>query len=136
MALGWTSTPRRVDEVVELLTTSRRCRPYNVEVAFRWLGVAPIRSRTSAASSINILMLDDKLELFPSVIVLRYSAKQAENEIIMTVLFGIDFSWLSPWTAARITFNEAESPAARKNRVTSTGAVGRLMTVLYVESLV
>lgn len=38
--------------------------------------------------------------------------------------------------AARITFSAEERPAARKNRLTSTGAVGWFITPPYVESWV
>ena len=55
--------------------------------------------------------------------------------ILIDVLFGIDLRRLSPWTAARMTFRDEDSPAARKNRLTSTGAVGWFMTLLYMESL-
>lgn len=81
-------------------------------------------------------MLGARLRLLLATIMLRLSAKQAANEIIMAVLFGIDLSRPSPWTAARITFRAEDSPAAWKKRFTSIGAVGWLMTLLYVDSLV
>jgi hypothetical protein len=55
---------------------------------------------------------------------LRLRAEHAAKEIIMTVLFGIDFSRDSPCIAARRTFNADDKPAARKKRFTSIGAVG------------
>lgn len=42
----------------------------------------------------------------------------------MTVLLGIDLSRDSPWMAARMTLSAEDSPAARKKRLTSKGAVG------------
>jgi hypothetical protein len=52
----------------------------------------------------------------------------------MTVLLGIDCKRDSPWMAARRTFKAEDKPAARKNRLTSTGAVGWLMTPPYVDN--
>jgi len=49
---------------------------------------------------------------------------------MITVLLGIDFNRASPWTAARMTFNAEDRPAARKKRFTSIGAVGWLITLL------
>ena len=43
---------------------------------------------------------------------------------MIAVLLGIDFSRPSPWTAALITLSAEDSPAARKKRFTSIGAVG------------
>jgi hypothetical protein len=57
-------------------------------------------------------------------------AKHAAKEIMMQVLFGMDFSLDSPWTAARMTLRDDERPAERKKRFTSTGAVGWFMTEL------
>ena len=108
----------------ELPTTCRRCRPYKADVPFRCGGFEPILSRTSADSSIRILILGARLDVFPAPIVLRQNAKQAAKDIMIAVLFGIDFKRLSPCTAARMTFKDDERPAARKNRFTSIGAVG------------
>lgn len=113
---------------------SLRNLPYSTEAPFRWLGVAPIRSRTPAVSSIRVRTLGAKLDLLSPGVTLRLSAEHAAKEIMMTVLLGIDLSRVSPCIAARRTFNAAESPAARKKRFTSMGAVGWLMTPPYVES--
>lgn len=64
---------------------------------------------------------------------LRRSAKQAAKEIMMAVLLGMDFKRPSPCTAARMTFSAEERPAAWKKRLTSGGAVGWLITLLYVD---
>lgn len=66
---------------------------------------------------------------FPKVVVPSARAKQAAKDTMMTVLFGIDFSRPSPWTAARMTFMAEASPAARKNCFTSFDAVGWLTTL-------
>ena len=81
-------------------------------------------------------MLGAKLRLFLATIRLRRSAKQAAKEIMMAVLLGMDFRRPSPCTAARMTLRAEESPAAWKKRFTSIGAVGWLMTLAYVDSLV
>jgi len=73
---------------------------------------------------------------FPSVVVPRARAKQAAKDTMITELFGIDFNLFSPSTAARITFMAEARPAARKNCLTSVKAVGWLMTLQYVDSLV
>lgn len=74
-------------------------------------------------------MLGARLRVFPSAIVLMLNAKHAAKVIMMAVLLGMDLRRPSPCTAARMTFNADESPAARKKRFTSTGAVGWLMTL-------
>lgn len=68
--------------------------------------------------------------------VLKLNAEHAANEIMITVLFGIDFNRDSPWMAALRTFNADERPAARKNLFTSSGAVGWLITPPYVDNCV
>lgn len=68
--------------------------------------------------------LGARLDLLSPGVMLRLRAEHAAKEIIMTVLFGIDFIRDSPWMAARRTFNADDRPAARKKRLTSTGAVG------------
>lgn len=92
--------------------------------------MVPIRSSTSAVSSIRILILGARLGLFLATSRLRRSAKQAAKEIMIAVLLGMDFRRPSPWTAARMTFKAEESPEAWKKRFTSGGAVGWLITLL------
>jgi hypothetical protein len=65
----------------------------------------------------------------PAVYALSERAKHAANEIIMVVLLGMDCSCDSPWMAVRMTLSAADSPAVRKYRRTSSGAVGWLMTL-------
>lgn len=97
--------------------------PYNAERPFLCCVMVPIRSRTPAASSMSFRILGAKVEP-PEVYALRVNAKQAANEIIMAVLFGMECNWASPWMAALITFKADDKPAVRKNRLTSMGAVG------------
>lgn len=87
-----------------------------------------MRSNTPVVSSIRFRTLGAKLDLLSPGVTLRLSAEHAAKEIIITVLFGIDFRRASPWIAARRTFSAEERAAARKNRLTSKGAVGWLMT--------
>lgn len=86
--------------------------------------MAPIRSRTPAVSSIRVRTLGARLDRLSPGVTLRLRAEHAANEIMMTVLFGMDLSRPSPWMAARRTFRAEDSPAARKKRFTSRGAVG------------
>jgi len=87
-----------------------------------------MRSSTAAVSSIRFRTLGARLDLLSPGVTLRLSAEQAAKEIMITVLFGIDFRRASPWMAARRTFSAEERAAARKNRLTSIGAVGWLIT--------
>lgn len=72
----------------------------------------------------SVRMLGARSELLPDVATLRLKAKHAANEIMIAVLFGIDFNCDSPCIAARMTLSADESPAVRKNCFTSFGAVG------------
>lgn len=87
-----------------------------------------MRSSTPAVSLIRFRTLGAKLDLLSPGVTLRLSAEQAAKEIIITVLFGIDLRRASPWMAARRTLRAEERAAARKNRLTSIGAVGWLIT--------
>lgn len=84
----------------------------------------PIRSKTSAVSSINVRMLGAKLNSPLVVNVLSRRANNAAKEIMIELLFGIDFNCPSPWTATRMTLSAEARPAARKNLLTSIDAVG------------
>lgn len=55
-----------------------------------------MRSSTPAVSSMRFRTLGAKLDLLSPGVTLRLSAEQAANEIIMTVLFGIDLRRASP----------------------------------------
>jgi len=117
-----------VDDAAAFLTMYFRYLPYNADIPFRCFVTHPIRSSTSAVSSIRVRTLGARLELESWL--LRRRAKQAANEIMIAVLFGILDSCCSPWMAARMTFSADDSPAVWKKCRTSVGAVGWLMTLL------
>lgn len=112
------------------------CLPKRADAPLRCSGTVPIRSRTSAVSLINDRALGvakDLLFVFEEPIP---NTKQAANETIITVLFGIDFILASDCTATLRTLSAVANPAARKNCLASAEAVGWLITLQYADSLV
>ena len=65
--------------------------PYKVEKPFRCGVTVPIRSRTAATSSMSLRTLGARADP-PEAYELRLRAKQAANEIMIAVLFGMDWS--------------------------------------------
>jgi hypothetical protein len=80
----------------DLCMSCRKFLPQRAEAPFLCVGVLPIRSKTSAVSLIRLRTLGASCGWLSADVMLRLSAAQAANEIMIIVLFGIDLSFDSP----------------------------------------